>query len=100
MPSIESSPVARAGKRSAKHNDLPLARGKQSAMPRGEIFDVHEAAIFLKLSPATVRTALAAQRLPGKRIGKEWRLSRTALIAWLSEPGERKNYPRRSTKET
>ena len=32
---------------------------------------------------------------PGKRIGKEWRLSRTALIQWLSEPGERKNYPKR-----
>lgn len=60
-----------------------------------EIMDVLEAAAFLKVAPATVRTQLAAKQLPGKRIGKEWRLSRTALISWLSEPGEPKNYPRR-----
>ena len=61
-----------------------------------EILNVEEAAAFLRVSPATVRTQLAAKRLPGKRIGKEWRLSRTALIQWLAEPGEPKNYPRRS----
>jgi excisionase family DNA binding protein len=60
-----------------------------------EIMNVVEAAAFLHVAPATVRTALAAQRLPGKRIGKEWRLSRSALLEWLSEPGEAKNYPRR-----
>jgi excisionase family DNA binding protein len=60
-----------------------------------EILDVIDAAAFLRVSPATVRTALAAQRLPGKRIGKEWRLSRTALIQWLSEPGEPRHYPAR-----
>jgi len=54
-----------------------------------------EAADFLRVSPITVRAMLAEQRMPGKRIGKEWRLSRTALIQWLSEPGERKNYPKR-----
>ncbi len=64
-----------------------------------EILDVVDAAAFLRVSPATVRTALAAQRLPGKRIGKEWRLSRTALIQWLSEPGEPKNYPTRKAAE-
>lgn len=69
-------------------------------MPTEEIFDVIEAAAFLKLSPATVRTALAGKRLPGKRIGKEWRLSRTALIGWLSEPGEPKNYPRRAARDS
>ena len=34
-----------------------------------------------------MRNELAARRLPGKKIGKEWRLSRTALIAYLSTPG-------------
>lgn len=64
-----------------------------------EIMDVYEAAEFLHVPVATVRAQLAAQRLPGKRIGKEWRLSRTALIQWLSEPGEPKNYPKRSAPE-
>jgi excisionase family DNA binding protein len=64
-----------------------------------EILDVIDAAVFLRVSPATVRVALAAKKLPGKRIGKEWRLSRTALIAWLSTPGEPKHYPTRRTLE-
>jgi excisionase family DNA binding protein len=65
--------------------------------PEPEIMDVHEAAAFLHVPVTTVRAQLAAQRLPGKRIGKEWRLSRTALIQWLSEPGEPKHYPKRSS---
>lgn len=72
---------------------------RRSTRPTGteppEIMNVVEAAAFLHVAPATVRTALAAKRLPGKRIGKEWRLSRSALLEWLSEPGEAKNYPRR-----
>ena len=60
-----------------------------------EIMNVQEAADFLRVSPITVRAMLAEQLMPGKRMGKEWRLSRTALIQWLSEPGERKNYPKR-----
>ena len=77
-------------------------QGKTSTAPvssdeEPEIMDVIEAAEFLRVSPATVRQQLAAKRLPGKRIGKEWRLSRTALIQWLSEPGEPKNYARRQT---
>jgi len=66
---------------------------EQQAWP--EILDVIDAAAFLRVSPATVRVALAAKKLPGKRIGKEWRLSKTALIAWLSTPGEPKHYPTR-----
>ena len=77
-------------------------QGKTSTAPvssseEPEIMDVIEAAVFLRVSPATVRQQLAAQKLPGKRIGKEWRLSRTALVQWLSEPGEPKRYPRRSS---
>lgn len=57
-----------------------------------EFLTVPEAAQLLRVSEATVRAELAASRLPGKKIGKEWRLSRTALIAYLSTPGT----PRRS----
>jgi excisionase family DNA binding protein len=60
-----------------------------------EILDVLDAAEFLRVAPATVRVALASKKLPGKRVGKEWRLSQTALIAWLSTPGEPKHYPAR-----
>ena len=54
---------------------------------RPEFLTVTEAAALLQVADQTVRNELAAQRLPGKKIGKEWRLSRTALIAYLSTPG-------------
>ena len=82
--------------------DQPAAEPARSGQPLptatadpAEVMDVIEAAAFLHVAPSTVRTALAAKRLPGKRIGKEWRLSRTALLAWLASPGEAKNYPKR-----
>jgi excisionase family DNA binding protein len=56
--------------------------------PMEEFLTVEEAAVVLKVSPQTVRNELAARRLPGKKIGKEWRLSRTALVHYLSSPGE------------
>lgn len=52
-----------------------------------EFLTVPEAAELLRVAEQTVRNELAARRLPGKKIGKEWRLSRTALIAYLSTPG-------------
>ena len=52
-----------------------------------EFLTVSEAAALLRVANQTVRNELAAKRLPGKKIGKEWRLSRTALIAYLSSPG-------------
>ena len=52
-----------------------------------EFLTVSEAAALLRVADQTVRNELAARRLPGKKIGKEWRLSRTALIAYLSTPG-------------
>ena len=52
-----------------------------------EFLTVSEAAVLLRVADQTVRNELAARRLPGKKIGKEWRLSRTALIAYLSTPG-------------
>lgn len=55
--------------------------------PEPEFLTVSEAAALLRVADQTVRNELAARRLPGKKIGKEWRLSRTALIAYLSTPG-------------
>jgi excisionase family DNA binding protein len=55
--------------------------------PEPEFLTVAEAAALLRVADQTVRNELAARRLPGKKIGKEWRLSRTALIAYLSTPG-------------
>ena len=62
----------------------------QGLPPDLEIFTVEEAAVFLRVAPQTVRNELAAGRLPGRKIGKSYRLSREALIRWLDQPAERR----------
>jgi excisionase family DNA binding protein len=49
-----------------------------------EIMNSREAAEFLRVNPETVIREARAGRLPGRRIGKEWRFSRTALLEWLA----------------
>jgi excisionase family DNA binding protein len=90
--------MERAAAQAAKTDESESPQQPGSPEPP-EVMNVIEAAAFLHVAPATVRTALAGQRLPGKRVGKEWRLSRTALMQWLSEPGKAKNYPKRGTRK-
>lgn len=49
-----------------------------------EILNSREAAEFLRVGPETVIREARAGRLPGRRIGKEWRFSRNALLEWLA----------------
>ena len=65
---------------------MTSSRAVDNDMER-EFLTVPEAAALLRVAEQTVRNELAARRLPGKKIGKEWRLSRTALVAYLSTPG-------------
>ncbi len=69
-----------------------------------DVLSVEEAAVFLKVPPATVRREARAGRLPGRHVGKEWRFARSALIDWLrgelegsGEPPERYARPSRRT---
>lgn len=48
-----------------------------------EVLDVAGASALLRVSPRTVREQVRRGRLPGRRIGREWRFSRQALLDWL-----------------
>lgn len=57
-----------------------------------DLLDVAEVAALLKLRPVTIYRWCRAGRLPGVKIGKEWRIPRAALIdllpgAWRHDPG-------------
>lgn len=57
-----------------------------------EVLTPEEVAEILKVTPATVRKLLRDGELPGRKIGKSWRVTRQALEAYLMEPsgdGER-----------
>jgi excisionase family DNA binding protein len=54
-----------------------------------EVMDPEQAAQFLQIEAATVVEMAEAGRLPGRKLGKVWRFSRAALVAWLSAPEPR-----------
>ena len=54
-----------------------------------EIMNAEQAGQFLQVDEATVLELAEAGKLPGKRLGKQWRFSRDALVAWLATPDKR-----------
>jgi excisionase family DNA binding protein len=48
-----------------------------------------QAGQFLQLSEAAINELAEAGKLPGRKLGKAWRFSRAALVAWLSTPEKR-----------
>lgn len=64
-----------------------------------EILTPQEAAEFLRVPLLTVQRQAKAGRLPGRRVGREWRFSKTVLLEWMSsgpDSHDLKLYNRRS----
>ena len=51
--------------------------------PEHEILNIEEAARFLGVSIKTFNKVLHSESLPARKIGREWKFSRTALIRWV-----------------
>jgi excisionase family DNA binding protein len=50
-----------------------------------EVLNVEQVAELLGFSPYTVREKARLGEIPGRKTGREWRFSRTALLDWLRE---------------
>jgi excisionase family DNA binding protein len=50
---------------------------------KDETMTVEEAAVYLKVDAATVQRELKAQRLPGNKVGRAWRIHREDLRVYL-----------------
>lgn len=48
-----------------------------------EVLDVDQAAEFLGIHPSTIRKKARLGEIPGRKIGREWRFSRTTLLEWI-----------------
>ena len=57
-----------------------------------EILNVDQAAEFLGFHPYTVREKARSGEIPGRKVGREWRFSREALLEWIKE-GETPRHP-------
>lgn len=51
-----------------------------------EVLTLTQAAKLLRLSEERVKAEVDAGRLAGRRIGRSWRFSRTAVLGWLGDP--------------
>lgn len=54
-----------------------------SESPDREILNIEEAAQLLGVSVKTFNKVLHSQRIPARKIGREWKFSRQALIDWV-----------------
>ena len=72
-----------------------VARGSYSFQPYDrpepppEVLDAEQAGELLQIEEKLVIELAEAGRLPGRKLGRAWRFSRAALVAWLSTPEPR-----------
>ena len=65
-----------------------------SASPDREILNIEEAAQLLGVSVKTFNKVLHTESLPARKIGREWKFSRAALIEWVGSGRSDKFYDR------
>jgi len=58
---------------------------------RNDIMGIDEACKFLNISIKTFQKLLREENIPARKIGREWRFSRQALIDWIGK-GQSKDY--------
>jgi excisionase family DNA binding protein len=61
-----------------------------------EILTIEEAASFLGVSVKTFNKVLHTQSIPARKIGREWKFSRQALVDWIGG-GRSTDFYREST---
>ena len=52
-----------------------------------EVMTLDELAVYLKIPKSTLYKLVQEGRLPGQKIGKQWRFARQAIDGWLAEGG-------------
>lgn len=57
------------------------------AAPAGDVLTVQETAELLRVSVDDVQALIASGEIPARQLGQQWRLSRTAVLAWLRGEG-------------
>lgn len=48
-----------------------------------DVLSLDEAAALLRVEPTDVREMAEAGEIPARKLGQQWRFSRTALLTWL-----------------
>lgn len=64
---------------------------KQGGKYMSEILNTEQACELLSISLKTFQKLLREESIPGRKIGREWRFSKQALIDWIGQ-GRSKDY--------
>lgn len=64
----------------------PMPANDELAPEASDVLDVKQAAALLRISDDTLYGEVAGNRVPHRRLGKQIRFSRAALIRWLDAP--------------
>ncbi len=59
--------------------------------PASEVLTLSEAAAYLRFPEADILRLVDEQGLPARRLGDDWRFSRSAIQQWLSTPPPRES---------
>ncbi len=78
MPRTKTPAATRSTKSARNGNAIP----PESV----EVFDLAEAAGYLRVAPDDVLRMVASHGLPGRQFGADWRFLKAALQQWLSVP--------------
>jgi excisionase family DNA binding protein len=62
----------------------PLKAAQEAGSELPDVLTVDQAAELLQLSSKTLKRLAQARRVPGRRVGNQWRFSRSALMDWLA----------------
>lgn len=55
--------------------------------PSNEVMTLEELSVYLKISKSTLYKLVQEGRLPGQKIGKQWRFGKQGIDQWLAEGG-------------
>jgi excisionase family DNA binding protein len=83
-------PRTKANQRMRTTRARPVETTSSVADAGTEVLTLAEAAVYLRLTEAEVLQLVSAQRLPGRKIGEDWRFWKAALQNWLCSPPSRK----------
>jgi excisionase family DNA binding protein len=90
MPAISEESKMAATKMKRKSSRSRLNGPPPGAGDTPEVLTLSEAATFLRVSERALLQLATLQQVPGRRIGKKWRFSKTALQHWLGAPASRR----------
>jgi len=63
-----------------------VTSGKENGRPpANDILTLEEVASYLRLTPQTIYKWAQEKRIPGAKLGKEWRFRKSIIDRWLDE---------------